>query len=252
MDCFRENIFDFFIYLANNFSLSYISGYFFFWLIQIFILSSKAYDPFYESPDTPTQIGTAMLFPKALAYMLPNKGDYKIIDLRNKEAGLLNIEIIPCSTTGKLLVDKDAMIIQNPKTDLIDKSINFILKLNATRNITSIYEDIFCQFQMLTDRTIYKTEVIRSTNNPDFRFTKQFTFTVNQQLLEMILNKPIYIKVFGEQKHPRVDQINTKISTKEYFERDKETGLLSGKLASKVKRYFNNLLFSLIYVKGIK
>jgi hypothetical protein len=175
-----------------------------------------------------------MLFPKALAYMLPNKGDYKIIDLRSKEAGLLNIEIIPCNTSGKLLVDKDAMMIQNPKTDLIDKTINFVLKLNATRNISSIYEDIFCQFQMLTDRTIYKTEVIRGTNNPDFRFSKQFTFTVNQQLLEMILNKPIYIKMFGEQKHPKVDQINTKISTKEYFERDKETSLLSGKLATKV------------------
>ncbi len=55
------------------------------------------YDPFFESPDTPTQIGTALVQTKSLGFLTPIKAQAKIIDLRSKDAGLLNIEIVPCN-----------------------------------------------------------------------------------------------------------------------------------------------------------
>lgn len=41
-------------------------------------------------------------------------------------------------------------------------------------------------------------------------------------MLDNLLNKCFYIQVWGEQKHPKPEAMNTKISTKEYFEREKE------------------------------
>ena len=38
------------------------------------------------------------------------------------------------------------------------------------------------------------------------------------------MNKSFFVKVFGEQKHPSPNQQVSKMSTKEYFEKDKQNG----------------------------
>lgn len=107
--------------------------------IYWFFLYIKSYDPFYESPDTPTQIGVAVVFAKSLLYQLPSKSDYKVLDFRSKEAGVINIELLPCNEQGKPLTDKDGASVKDPK-QLIDKKINFLLKINNAKYINANYE----------------------------------------------------------------------------------------------------------------
>lgn len=99
----------------------------------------KNFDPFFESPDTPTQIGTSLVMLKPLAYLMPSKSDYKIVDLKSREAGLLNVELIACDASGKPLSEKDSKI-RDPKTDLANKTISFQIRINSTQNINALYE----------------------------------------------------------------------------------------------------------------
>ena len=143
------------------------------------------YDPFFESPDCQTQIGTATIFPKKSAYMLPNKTDYKVIDLRNKPAGTINIEIVPCNGQGQPITEKDGITINDPMKELLDKSVNFIIKINDAKLDNPIYEDIYCEFSIFNDPAVHKTDVIRGTNNPVFKYSKQLTFKATKEV-----NKP--------------------------------------------------------------
>ncbi len=104
-------------------------------IFQIFLL--KRYDPFFESPDTPTQIGTAILSLKSIGYLLPIKDDFRIIDLKSRKAGKLSIEVIPCDDAGKPIVNK---MIRNPATDLANQKINFLFKLNAASDVDAVFE----------------------------------------------------------------------------------------------------------------
>jgi hypothetical protein len=81
-----------------------------------------------------------MVFAKSFAYLAANKGDYKITNLKSKQAGLINIEIAPCDATGKILTDKDGIVIKNPEKDLLNKKIHFIIKINNASQIDSNFE----------------------------------------------------------------------------------------------------------------
>jgi hypothetical protein len=61
----------------------------------------------------------------------------------------------------------------------------------------------------MSDATLYKTDVIKGTNAPNFKHQKQFTFQLTPELIDFILNKPFYIQVFGEQIHPKLVFLNT-------------------------------------------
>ena len=60
------------------------------------------YDPFFESPDTPTQLGTCVIITKPLSLLTTIKTQAKIIDMRSNEAGRLSVEVTPCN--GKLIL----------------------------------------------------------------------------------------------------------------------------------------------------
>lgn len=102
----------------------------------------KNFDPFQESPDTPTQIGTAILYPKSMAYCMANIGDWQIMDLKGGPAGTINVDLLPCNATGTPLTDKDSVVITNPEKDLLNKKVNFIIKINNCRNLNERYEVI--------------------------------------------------------------------------------------------------------------
>lgn len=78
-----------------------------------------------------TQLGTAVVFPKSFAYNISSRGDSKIIDFKSKETGLLNVEILPCTSTGKPIPEKD--FIKNPTVDLLNKNVNFTIKINTAK-----------------------------------------------------------------------------------------------------------------------
>lgn len=123
-----------------------------------------------------------MVFPKALGYMLANKGELKILDLKSKDAGVVTVEIEPCNAAGKPLTEKDSVMVRDPKTDLVNKNISFNLKIGASKIANTIYEDIYCQFQFNNDPQVFKTEIIRGTSTPDFKYNKQFTYQATPQV----------------------------------------------------------------------
>jgi len=192
------------------------------------------YDPFFESPDTPTQIGTASLYPKSFAYMVSFKGDFKILDFKSKEAGSVSVEILPCQANGTIIdPSKGGVIVRNPEKELLNKNISFIIKINGCANIHDRYEDIYCQFYVFNDKTPYKTQVVKKAKNAAFNFSKQFTFTADEKFLDYILNQPMYIQIWSEQKHPKPKSSSQILTTKEYFEREKEViNNVSGKAIS--------------------
>ena len=52
-------------------------------------------------------------------------------------------------------------------------------------------KDIYCELKVLQDETIYKTDVLKGTNVGDFKFTKQFTFLMTQQVNKLFLKNVI-------------------------------------------------------------
>jgi hypothetical protein len=81
----------------------------------------------------------AVVFAKSLLYQLPSKSDYKVLDFRSKEVGMVNIELVPCNEQGKPLTEKETAPVKEPK-QLIDKKINFLLKINNAKYNNTNYE----------------------------------------------------------------------------------------------------------------
>lgn len=167
-------------------------------------------------------VGSAMVFPKSFAYMLSNKGDYKILSMKSREAGLLNVEILPCNSQGKIVSEQDGIVIRDPKVDLLNQNVNFIIRINEIKNLSPNYEDIYCQFQIFEDKTVYKSKTIKGDKDNNFKFQMQFTFNATEKFLDFMINKCLYIQIWSEQKHPKPDPTAMNISTKEYFDRQKE------------------------------
>ena len=84
-----------------------------------------------------------MLYPKAFAYMISFKGDFKILDFKSKEAGTISVDILPCTKEGKMIdPSKGGVIVRNPEVELLDKTINFIIKINKASGLYEKYEVI--------------------------------------------------------------------------------------------------------------
>ncbi len=115
--------------------------------------------------------------------MISTKADNKVISLKSKETGLLEVEILPCNIKGEFITEKDGIVIRDPKQDLLNKNINFVIKINELKNLPSNFEDVYCQFQVFNDKTVYKTQTVKGDKGFKFNFSKQFTFTANEEVL---------------------------------------------------------------------
>ena len=100
---------------------------------------NKKNDPFNISADSAFQIGSAMVFPKSFANLMATSDNYKILNMKSKEAGTLNVEITPCNNEGKP-IDTKSMQISDPKKDLLNKPVNFLLKINELKGLDPAYE----------------------------------------------------------------------------------------------------------------
>jgi len=165
--------------------------------------------------------------------MIAFKESSKILDFKSREAGEVEVEIIPCQANGTPISDSK-LLIRNPEKELLNKNISFIVKINCATGIKDKFEDIYCQFQMFGDSNIYKTAVVKEITNPKFNFTKQFSFTATEALLKDIMTKPLYVQVWSEQKHPpKNSKKEVTMSTVEYFKREQEIQQnISGKTIS--------------------
>lgn len=83
-----------------------------------------------------------MVFPKSFANnMTGTRADYQIINMKSKEAGQINVEILPCNSRGEIISDPNMLpIINDPKTDLLNKTLNFMIKINEIKGLDFRYE----------------------------------------------------------------------------------------------------------------
>ena len=73
--------------------------------------------------------------------MISFKGDFKVLDFKSKEAGSVSVNILPCQANGTVIdPSKSGSIVRNPETDLLNKNINFIIKINTCSGINDKYE----------------------------------------------------------------------------------------------------------------
>ena len=71
---------------------------------------------------------------------MANVGDWQIMNLKGAPAGTVNVDLLPCDATGKPLTDKDSIVITNPQKDLLNKKVNFMMKINNCRRLNERYE----------------------------------------------------------------------------------------------------------------
>lgn len=157
-------------------------------------------DPFTEAPDTEVQVGNVNCYLQSLAYLIESREQLEITDYRNKEVGLLAVEVVPCDKKGKELKESDDIFVEDPK-ELIGRGMNFVVKINSAAGIPTKYTDTYCKYSMFLDTTEIKTNVVKATSMPAYKHSKYFNFDlVTSQLVDYLSNGCLMIQVWGKQK----------------------------------------------------
>lgn len=112
-------------------------------------------DPFYEDPSTDCLIGSAQVFLQPMAYLVEIKEQSELIDYRQAEVGIVNVEILPCSPTGKEYTEQDDVFVDSP-SELMGKDLHFVFKIHGCRGLPARFtvRHISC----LTDQVQLKTK----------------------------------------------------------------------------------------------
>lgn len=73
---------------------------------------------------------------------MPNKSEFKILDMRSRQAGTIEVEIIPCDLNGNPinLDAANAKMIRDPAQELMNQNISFFLKINTAKISNPIYQ----------------------------------------------------------------------------------------------------------------
>lgn len=126
-----------------------------------------------------------MIFPKSFAYLISTKADFKIVNYLSQEIGQLSAEILPCNSQGKVITQQDGIVINDPKKELAGKNVSFIMKISAIKNLSPQYEDVYCQFTVFDDKTIYKTEKVKGGEKGkplEFKFSTQLNYVASPEV----------------------------------------------------------------------
>jgi hypothetical protein len=78
-----------------------------------------------------------------VAHYIPIKEDFRVVDFKSVKSGKIEIEVIPIDETGRPISNQ---ILRNPAAELANKKFNFILKINQTTRISSVFEVNFKYF----------------------------------------------------------------------------------------------------------
>lgn len=186
----------------------------------------KNFDPFVENELEPVLMGTAVFEPISILHNVPFQESVKIYDYKNRLAGTMNIQLVPCDKNGNVYTDIGSSIIHKPETQL--KELYFIIKMDAIRSMQPKFRNIFCKYRLYGEDDDFKTESGKDTNNPDLNHERLISYdksmlsyeAVRQGLIKYYSTSPIYVKVYGVQKV--ISTESNKLSTKEWFDKDRK------------------------------
>ncbi|EDO42435.1 predicted protein, partial [Nematostella vectensis] len=157
-------------------------------------------DPFWEDDETDVMIGRAIVYLQFLAYKIEFEESVAITDHKGNELGKLQVEAFPCTKSGNEDIDDDDFI-EDPE-ELVGKELFFNLKIPYARGLPQRFGGkTFCKFMFYIDKEYTKTPVIEGTINPNYNFTKMFSFVpVTKQFQDYLVNSNLVIEVWGKQK----------------------------------------------------
>lgn len=155
-------------------------------------------DPFTESRDAETLIGSVEVSIQSLGYMLDMREQLSITDFRGKEIGFLNVEVVPLHESGKEITENDDIFIEDPK-ELEGRKLDFVVRLRSAVGIPKRYTDVYCRYSLYLESDI-KTEVISATRNLEFNYERRFKFEpCTPQFIKFITDKSVMVQLWGKQ-----------------------------------------------------
>ncbi|KAL5010885.1 hypothetical protein ScPMuIL_013190 [Solemya velum] len=168
-------------------------------------------DPFDEDYSADFHIGSVKLWLQSLSFQIESKEQLEITDYKGQEVGVINVEAIPCDGKGKEYTEADDIFVESPE-DLVNKDINFKIKITSARGLPSKFTDVYSKFCVFLEEEYTSTSVIKNTSNPDWNFSKMWSYPkATQQLVDYLHESAIMVQVWGKQKPPKSKKaVNTK------------------------------------------
>ncbi|XP_049524954.1 kinesin-like protein KIF28 [Dermacentor silvarum] len=159
-------------------------------------------DPFLEDPNTEVRIGTVQVYLQPLAYMVDLREQLEILNFKGEEVGILNVEMKPCSESGREYTEKDIVFLDSPG-ELVGRDLNFVVRILNCRSLPKRFTDVRCKYRMFKDEEDTATEAVSGTSDPDFNHTKTFSYRpATVELVEYLSDSYVAISVWGIQVTP--------------------------------------------------
>ncbi|PAV57014.1 hypothetical protein WR25_26093 [Diploscapter pachys] len=156
---------------------------------------SKERDPFYEPPDSPVFIGSAVVFLQSLAYLIESEEAFPIVDFSGNELGQLSVTLSPCSGSGKEIHGE---YVEDPR-QLVGKSLAFKVRIIAAVGLPRRILKSCCKYHFFGSKEISTSTV--TGNSPSYAHEKLFTYkNVSKELVNYLQSSNLYITLWGTQK----------------------------------------------------
>ncbi|XP_050706833.1 kinesin-like protein KIF28 isoform X2 [Eriocheir sinensis] len=179
-------------------------------------------DPFKESLDTEVHIGTVQVNLQPIAYNVELKEQLEITNYKGIDVGLMNVELVPCDTSGREYTEADDMFVDDP-SDLVGKPLNFKVKIVSCNGLPNKYADMYCTYRIYLDEDETKTKTVSETSNPNFQHSKIYSFTpATEQLVHYLKNGTLTVRVMGKQRVRRSAMpLNKGLTTRDMLKSDR-------------------------------
>eukprot|EP00002_Diphylleia_rotans_P029124 TRINITY_DN5913_c0_g1_i5.p1 TRINITY_DN5913_c0_g1~~TRINITY_DN5913_c0_g1_i5.p1 ORF type:complete len:883 (-),score=215.53 TRINITY_DN5913_c0_g1_i5:75-2723(-) len=169
-------------------------------------------DPFWD-PNEPVLIGSSTVYLQSLSYMIEFDENVDIKDYKGKSEGIIRVKVLPCNAKGVIVEnfgeDEDDLFVENPK-ELVGKRIDFIIEITHARGLNAKYTSSYCKY--VFNGETHQSQTISGTTNPDFKFSKQYTFEkVDQKILDLFAKGTLQIETYGTQKEDHRAQVCMRI-----------------------------------------
>ncbi|CAM1328548.1 Uncharacterised protein g9786 [Pycnogonum litorale] len=180
----------------------------------------KERDPFLDDSDD-SPFGFVVFSLEALSYKMDMKEQLSITNYRGSEIGVLELEVTPCDSQGKVYSNIDDEFVDNPM-DLVGKDLHFRVNIKCCRGLPGRYTEYWCKFKIYNDKQDNETERKDGTTNPDFNYSKLFSYKpVTRKLIEYMKCTTVVIQVYGKSKAIKLgEQRTNKKSTKQMIAED--------------------------------
>lgn len=169
-------------------------------------------NPFIEDPNTDVLIGSVVLRPQCLAYMIDLSQQSPIIDHGGENTGFLNVSLVPLDSKGKEIIDDESGEFIDDPSELVGRKYKVKVKIDSARGLPKRFKDIYVKYDMYLEED-QKTKIVSGTSNPDFKYVTTHQFNpVTNELIKWMKTGNLIFQVWGKQQP---QEVKRKMTTKQ-------------------------------------